>query len=64
MPWARTDVSEQRVSSWYGRRVAKSRWPPFVASLGSRDRQDIAGGRFQQAGSVTAVVERSRQAGA
>jgi transposase InsO family protein len=64
MPWARTDVGEQRVKfvvravSGQERMTALCREFEISRTTGYRWRR-----RFQQAGSVTAVVERSRRPG-
>jgi transposase InsO family protein len=62
MPWARTDVSEQRVKFVIRAASGKERMAALCREFGiSRPTGYRWRRRFQQAGSVTAVVERSRR---
>lgn len=61
MPWARTDVSEQRVKFVVRAASAKERMTALCREFGiSRPTGYRWRRRFEQAGSVTAVAERSR----
>ena len=62
MPWARTDVSEQRIQFVVRAASGKERMAALCREFGiSRPTGYRWRGRFQQGGSVTAVVERSRR---
>ena len=62
MPWARTDVGEQRVKFVVRAASGKERMTALCREFGiSRPTGYRWRRRFQQAGSVTAVVERSRR---
>ena len=62
MPWARTDVGEQRVKFVIRAASGQERMTALCREFGiSRPTGYRWRGRFQQAGSVTAVVERSRR---
>ena len=62
MPWARTDVGEQRVKFVIRAASGKERMAALCREFGiSRPTGYRWRRRFQQAGSVTAVVERSRR---
>ena len=62
MPWARTDVGEQRVKFVIRAVSGKEHMTALCREFGiSRPTGYRWRRRFQQAGSVTAVVERSRR---
>ena len=62
MPWKRTDVSEQRVQFVVRATSGKERMAALCREFGiSRPTGYRWRRRFQQAGSVTGVVERSRR---
>ena len=62
MPWARTDVSEQRIAFVVRAAARRERMTGLCQEFGiSRPTGYRWRRRFQEAGSVTAVVERSRR---
>ena len=64
MPWERTDVGEQRVRFVVRAVSGKERMAALCREFGiSRPTGYRWRRRFQQAGSITAVVERSRRPG-
>ena len=62
MPWGRTDVSEQRIKFVVRAASGKERMASLCREFGvSRPTGYRWRRRFQQAGSMTGVVERSRR---